>query len=673
MPARDYYHAYAGKLGKSEIVEKHFIGYNGYCSQVKREQITIVRQGKGEGNYALIALDSIPPKYLKQIYEKYPNPEQMARTNPLLELLHVDYKAVQFFTDFRYEDGSPIPTKKVDNITLWSNNASILNAVGELWQRHIKARRKLGKKPTPIPFFKNVAEQLKSEAVCNKMPHNLPTSNRIQKKFEAYVKNGYNSLIKQYKGNTNRIKIDDNMLHLLSCIATLPTRPYNTKVVEIYKEFMIGKIEMFDQYTGEQLMPENYLDAKGNIIEFTESAVWNRLNQPGVQVQVDKRRYGFKDFNDIHRPHRHRHLPEFSFSKISMDDRDLVFKDKTTQKRVKAYYAYDVTSGCRVGSSYSMDKNEELFLDCLRDMFVFCERYGLGTPMEVEVENHLVNKFFGDLEQMFPYLRVCVPSNSQEKRAEHFNRFVKYQIEKNNHPGIGRWWLKSKYNRISVDKIDDKFKEKMKPMDRLIAEDIQDTIEYNNSLHPNQDKYPNMTRLQVLLANVNPNLPKLDKSYLYQFIGYETKTSITRNQYVKVKYGKYQLPDPYVLEKLEANNRNVKAYYMPNEEGEITEVYLYQNGKYLTTCEKLITYNEAQAERTEVDIEAKLKQDKYVAMFDKYAKGEDLTKLEIIHKTTTIDIDSTTAEEMPDVLPEVIQQNNKVDWAKKATEDFLTY
>lgn len=669
MPAHSYYHSYDDELGKGDIVEYNYVSYAAYKKQLQRGQLNVVRHGKGEGNYALIELASIPLKYRKLIDADYPEPEKMAMQNPLRDSIRTDGAALNYYTDYRYPDGSPIPTDRVDNIRLWTNNASILNAVDAHYRQHVSARAKQGKRPNKVAFFTNVANVLKSD-ILSQWPNNLPTNRaRLQEKFFQYRDISYAAFIKKLKGNKNAEIIDSRLLSLLQFIATMPTRPYNTKVVEVYKDFMAGKIELYDKKTGEEFLPEDYLDKNGEVKEFTESAVWNKLNQPANQVRIDKLRLGGKDFNDTQRPHRHRHSPFFSFSKISMDDRDLVWKDSNTKKRVKAYYAYDVASGCRVGSAYSMDKDEALFLDCLRDMFVFIDRNGFGIPLEVEVENHLVNKFFGDLEAMFPYLTICAPGNSQEKRAEHFNRYVKYQVEKNNHPGIGRWWLKSKYNRVPMDRVDDGFKQRMKPMDALIADDILDTIEYNNSLHPKQDLYPEMTRMQVLIENLNPDLPKLNKQFIYRYIGYETPTSIQRNQYVSVQKMKYMLPHPNVLEMLAPNNREVMAYWVPDSDGAINEVYLYQNGQFICTCERLETYNEAKAERTDKDVLAKAKQDEYVAEFDKYVNGatKEFAKLEIIKKQTA----PTKPARIIEPKPEPVEADPVTDYARKAIDDFF--
>ena len=674
FPANLYYHEYGNGSGKGEVIRENYISYSAYCQQVSRGTLNIVRPGKGEGNYALIELSTIPKKYRGRIEEDYPEPEKEAKERPFVEQIVKDEKAFAFFSSYRYSDGTNLNSHKTDNITRLGNAASILNTIALEYKEHASERAKGGKKPLNTVFFENMASIIRnSEAIERRYPHNLPlNSRRLREKFENYRASSYDGLIKRYHGMKNATKIDDNLLRLLSYIAGMPTRPYNSKVVEYYREFMEGRLELIDEKTGEMFMPADYLDDDGNIIEFTEEAVWYRLNQPGLQVRLDKKRLGFKDYNDTHRPHRHRHLPEFSFSKISLDDRDLIWKDRTTKKRVKAYYAYDVTSGCRVGSAYSDDKNEELFLDCLRDMFVFVERNGFGMPLEVEVEHHLVNKFFDDLKHMFPILTICAPSNSQEKRAEHFNRAVKYSVEKNNHPGVGRWWLKSKYNRISVDKVDDEFKQTMKDRDVMIVEDIQDTLEYNNQKHPNQKKYPGMTRMQVLRANINPDLPRLNKSLIYRYIGFETKDiSIHRNQFLNVQYEKYMLPNPRVLELLRPNNRTVDAYWIPDENGSINEVYVYQNGEYICTCDKLIEYNEAKAERTEVDEAAKLKQDKYVAMFDKYVKDGvvDFPKLHV----SKVNNDPVPEPEIIDIeqQPEPAKEQTAVNYAEKALSDFF--
>jgi len=673
IPANEYYHQYDGKKpGKGKVVKENYVPYGTYLRQ-SQAKLRIVRKGGGKANPALIDFESIPMETRMKVRKDNPKAEKEASEKPLYTLVKKDYKAVQFYIDFRFPDGSEISTERKDNILLWSNNAAIMNALVDMYRDHVKARAKLGKGPLKKDFFTNAASALYSEKLNEEFPNNLPRNQvRLQQKFELYKDIQYMAFVKNNESKNNAIKINAKIFNLLQILSTLPTRPYNTTVNEMYIKFMQGRLEVVNAKTGEQYLPQDYLNEKGDIVTFTDQAINQRLNKPGTQVIIDKKRMGAKDFNDLHRPHHHRHSPELSFSKISLDDRDLVWKDSDSEKRVKAYYAYDVASGCRVGSSYSMTKDETLFLDCLRDMFVFIDRHSFGIPLEVEVEHHLVNKFFDDLAIMFPYLTICAAGNSQQKRAEHFNRAVKYQVEKNNHPGIGRWWLKSKYNRVSLERVGDDFKMQMKPVDRLIADDILDTIEYNYSLHKNQKKYPGMTRMDVLLENLNPALPKFNKQYIYRYIGFKQVTTITRSQYIQVQYAKYGLPSPAVLDKLASNNREVEAYYMPDEEGSIPEVYLYQNDKFICTCARIETYNEAKAEFTELDEKAMVEQAKYIAKFDKFVKDgvAELPQVEVMKPNKNFD-QVPAAEVMTEARREVKVKPASTDYSQKAIDDYF--
>ena len=57
----------------------------------------------------------------------------------------------------------------------------------------------------------------------------------------------------------------------------------------------------------------------------------------------------------------------------------------------------------------------------------------------------------------------------------------------------------------------------------------------------------------------------------------------------------------YIIEKLEPRNYKVDAYYLPDADGTINEVYIYQNGRYIATCKPVARYNENTAEQTEYD------------------------------------------------------------------------
>ena len=160
-----------------------------------------------------------------------------------------------------------------------------------------------------------------------------------------------------------------------------------------------------------------------------------------------------------------------------------------------------------------------------------------------------------------------------------------------------------------------------------MADDRRDCDEWNHSLHPNQKKYPGMTRWDVLVAKINPTLRPYDSLTLARYIGEKVETSIRRNSTVRVAYADWWISGPEVLEELEPNNRKVTAYYLPDEEGKPTDVYLFQGDRYIDKVRPVNTYNRVMAEQTDEDVANYIEQQKYVSHFNKYLRDNAITKI----------------------------------------------
>lgn len=564
-------------------------------------------------NTALYEFNALRHDVKNELILKLGDPEEQAKKKPFKDSVKPDPKALEFFTSYLLTDGRKLPEK---NIKEYCNDAAILNALITVWDKMLSRRAAMS--GTMKKFFTIALKAVND--VRNEYPCTLPNSEkRLKDRFNAYKKEGYYSLISRKFCNDNSRKVSDNIENLIISLYTMPNKPYATSVHELYMQYINGEIDVCDQNTGEIFDRKDFIK-NGVPVELSESTIWNYINQAMNRAIVDSKRTGNLEFNATHRPHHHRHAPFHSFSKVSLDDRDLPRK-MHDGNRVKAYYAYDVTSGCIIGKAYSRDKDKALFLDCIRDMFRLIDNHGFGLPMEVEVEHHLVNKFTDSFMQagvLFPFVRWCNPGNSQEKRAEHFNKSKKYGTEKNNQSGVGRHYAKLEANRpkLNYGEISKSYS-----FEKLVADDLESIKEYNNQLHPQQKKYPGLTRWQVLIKKMNPELAHVDKAVLYKYIGEKTATSITRNQYCKVKYESYQLSTPDIITRLQPNNYEVDAYWLPDSEGIINEVYLYQGDNYICKCYKILRYNESTAEQTEADHEAYTDQAKYVSKFDATIKS----------------------------------------------------
>ena len=634
----------------SELIGAGIVTESYYKQLNARKQVNVIRRAC-RNTPALIAVDSLPKRYRDRMIEVLGNPKDVAPRQTFEDRVIPDPSAMQFFSGYRTISGKQLPDEKIRE---YCQNAAVLNALQSALSEKKSVFSNRGTK-----IWDTAAQtlgQLKA-----KLGHTLPENPiRLKDKYRNYIKEGYSTLVSGKFCNKNSRKVNDRIEHIILSLYTMKNKPYATSTHEMYLQFLAGMITVADYQTGEIFDRNDFYDQKGNPIVISESTVWNIVNDPKNRAIVDKIRMGSLDYESIHRPHHHRKSPEYSFSKISMDDRDLPRK-MADGNRVKAYYAYDVTSGCVIGRSYSRKKTTGLFIDCMRDMFRFINSYKIGMPMEVEVEHHIVNQFADDIMRagiLFPFVRWCNPGNSQEKRAEHFNKAKKYGYEKRYQEGIGRFYSKLEANRPKVDKIFDEdnnnYKEKTFTFEELVADDLDVIEKYNNDLHRDQKKYPGKTRLQVMLEHKNPNMAEIDQVMLTRYLGECTRTSVRRSMYVRVQYQDYQLSSPEVLDNLNPNNYEVEAYYMPGDD--IQNVYIFQDGVYIDSCHLIEDYNEATAEQTEADHKSYTDQAKYVSRFDKMVKDgkNGLSKITVIPnvppeietvKATPSPIDQETKEE----------------------------
>ncbi|MCH3995036.1 MAG: hypothetical protein LKE54_08320 [Prevotella sp.] len=616
-----------------------------YKQLSSRKKINVVRPGKGLGNYALVELATLPQRFKDHIKLKYGDMKSDILKDWLSSHFCIDSKARSWYTRFRFENSSSLPPEKINEYTI---NASVLQAVlGLMNDTKIIRKAMQGNKV-------NWGEMVGAISYYQtEFGHTLPLSpNRFQRKVEEFKSVGYECLISRKFSNQNKRKVSVMVEQLVLSLSVLATNPYTTVVAEMYNDFVLGKIEVADPETGECFDPEDFKNKKGDPIVLSEKTIYNILNNPKNKALRAKMMQDSWEFNNNYRPYHLRHSGQFSLSKISLDDRDLP-RPMHDGNRVKAYYAYDVTSGCVVGYAYNKLKVAELFLDCMRNMFQTLDRNGMYMPAELEVEHHLVDNFGDGLMKagvVFPLIRWCNPGNSKEKRAEHFNRAKKYGVEKNLQQNIGRWYARLESNRSNrtkvYDEYNDTYKEKSYSYDELVSDDIRAIDEYNHMKHPNQKLYPGMTRWDVLCKMQNPDLQPWDKPYLYRYIGEWTDTSIRQNTYCTVQYKQYRLPSPEDIAKLAPHNLKVRAFYLPDIDGNINEVYIWQDDKFIATCGLIERYNEATAEQTEADREAYTEQAKYVSQFDKMIKDGKIKRVAVSPKAESHEISKLEAKEV---------------------------
>ena len=638
---------YEGRLciPAKELVERGLVSEANYKKMAIRKKFDVARTARGLGNYALVAVDTLPAAMKEAVKRAYPNLRIVRLVNWVRENYDYDQRAYAFFSD-PAQCGVELPRRHVREYTV---NAGVISAAVALYNS-AKAQHTVMGEAYDWDMMAEAIDVLKQE-----YGHTLPTSTlRFRKKVAEFKKKGYACLISGKFGNQSARKVDHRTERLILGLAVLPNKPFNSNVHDMYLSFVCGELEVYDPETGELFCPDDFTLKNGEPKTLSEGTINNVLNAPKNKLMVEHALSTYTTFMHEQMPHMHRHSGRFSLSQITMDDVDLTRKLKDTKQRVHAYYAYDVVSQCVLGASYGRKKDESLVVDCFRNMFRTIARHGWGIPAGIEVENHLMSQYrdgFLRAGEVFPFVHFCAPQNSQEKYAEPLNGAKKRSIIHKNHTGIGRFYGKGKW-RQEYKKVSDEWNDTYEDREyftweELVADDRADSAEWNNTLHPDQKRYLGMTRWQVLVANVNPTLLPYDARMLARHIGAAVETSVRRNSTVRVAHEDWWLSSTTALERLAPNNYKVTAYYLPDEEGQPTDVYLYQGDRYIDKVERVETFNRVMAEQTDEDVVKFIEQQKKVAGFRKYVTDNAIQRVGVMKTKVELTIEDGEDLEVP--------------------------
>ena len=592
----------------------------------------------GNGRTALIEYASIPERFKEKIIEKIGDPTQFVKYRHFRALLVPDRKAISFFSEYRLENNRILPTEKAKE---YCNNAMFLNAIGEM-QRNMSAKRKaLGGQKTGIwQSLSNVINDLRGE-----YEHTLPGNPlRLKEKFRQYKDEGYDSLVHSNFGNQNSRKVNDEISKLLLSLSAMTNNPFVEHVHEMYMRFHAGDLLVVNTKTAEQYNRFDFYK-DGKPIMISTATVWNVLRNPANEGLVNKSRLSASDYSMTQMPYARRSKPQYSLSKITMDDRTLPRKaaDGTW---VNAYYAMDVMSEVYLAYVYAFhDPDTGMIMDCFRHLYKNIDDNKLMWPAEVEVENHLMKQLKPILNNSFDIVRFCNPKNSREKRAEHLIRIKKYTDEKKHQSGIGRWYGKGAYKsnedlQIKISK------------EQAVADDIESINRHNNALHPDQKRFPGQSRWQVLVNNMHPDLSRPQKFRIFKEIGFKIETSVQNKDSVRVQYEEYWI-DQSILQRLKPNNYNVDAYFIPDITGQINEVFLYQEDEFLCKSDKIQRYNESLFEQTEKDKEIMLIHQK------RQAKRRKQVKDGVLGKISKVEVLLNDMDRFESMVPEIVENQEK--------------
>lgn len=532
--------------------------------------------------------------------------------------LRVDATAQAYYANYMSGGGIRLCATSVRKYTA---RASLFEAMRRGWDAELQWMAAQGRRLGKYEWLQSMlawqqAESTRPESLLFGVKPYLNVRG-LEAAYSAYLKSGYASLIHAGAGNDNARKVDDRTRGLLLALHRTKDKPFVGTVHERFNRFVNGQHQLCDKQTGEVFAPSEFV-RHGKPLKLSYSTVWNYLKQAMGYTSIYRERNGQFDYQNALRPKHHRKAGEFSLSKISMDDVALSRKATIGGKEVWVYkyIAVDVVSGYYFRPAYVIGKpSERTVYEAFRNMFCELNEMGLPMPAELEVEHHLMSQIPW-LDEAFRFVRFC--QSPTEKRAEHAIRALKWGTAHEMGHTRGRWYAKHEAYRAVRTKVNGDYVEPTSTVEAIIADDLADIAAHNAALHPKQNTFKGMSREQVLRKRYNPELKTIDLGYLLQYIGNRTETSLRNNDYCAVANQEFEIADFGMLKRLKPNDMSLTAYWLPENDGRVDRVYLYQGETYIGEANNRAqwAYNECAVERTEADEAAMLHQHKRLAKFD---------------------------------------------------------
>lgn len=164
-----------------ELIDGGIVTEGNYKNWLRRDKVIVLRQGKGLGNSAMIAVDSLPEPYREKVEEIFGGPK--ARIREWVKWNYtIDEGATKNFFDPE-KCGVELTDERAKE---YVTNASVLNTCIRLYE-DAKARHRLMGKKYDWSMMASVIATLREE-----FGHTLPTSiQRFQKKVSEYRLDSY--------------------------------------------------------------------------------------------------------------------------------------------------------------------------------------------------------------------------------------------------------------------------------------------------------------------------------------------------------------------------------------------------------------------------------------------------------------------------------------------------
>jgi hypothetical protein len=571
--------------------------------------ITTLQRGGGLNHKSLILFDSLPAN----IREKLDDPRRAA--HPLDQFFAVDFMAIDWYNDYRLDDGSSLSDEAKDK---YIANASLLNACKMLKEARERQRISQGGSTRGVlqtiweDSVSFIPEMRKRYALEASLPGAYP---RWVETYNRFHQQSYISLVSKKHGNANASKSSNELVKLLNdMFAGQSNKPTFAEISRQYEAFITGYLEVINGETGEMYSPVGYP-------ALSRSTIYNYLNEYESRIGTFAKRSGDRQkLMGASIPYHSLLHPEWAGSIISIDDRQPPFEYAKGQ-RMWFYNGIDLGSEAFTCWVYGKTK-EGIILEFYRQMIRNYAEWGFQLPAELECESSL-NSSFADTflrpGYMFQHVRIEA-NNARGKRIEAYYNPLRYQLEKKHAEWLARPFALSESNQAGPEKTESI------PYDKLADQCLGDIETWNNMPH---SIYKDKTRWEVFCERQNPNLKPTNYKSFLRHLGHKTQAKVKAGL-MKFQYREWVLGDDsqvFTGERLInlmkiVEGEQVDIYYLDDNHGGILKALIYLQDTYVCEAIAKPVYHRATIEMTEADYEAREIMSKYAVTIESFQRRQ---------------------------------------------------
>lgn len=613
---------------KEELIPDFFPSWEALKKKLTRDSrktygIRRAREGKGLGNNVLIAYDTLPKEWRKQLGD----PRKVDCT--LERYFWEDTEAVTYFREICPGKYGTIDVERQKEYVL---DASVLKAAIRWRSDHYEECIKLNQSVKNT--YKTLSEVVNNfniwRGIKNQSQFKLPTNPiSLKRKIERFEAEGYASLLKGYDNNNRGKAAEQTRVLLESMFAHQTFKPSPAEVSRQLAGFLSGYVEVISNETGEVFDPKSFN-------KISQRSITMFLNSWDSSLATSRKRMGNRQIRlTNYVPFEKLEHPKFAGSIISVDDRQPPFEYKKGT-RMWFYLGVDLGSEAITTWVYGTTK-EGIIQDFYRQMVRNYAEWGLPLPAEIECESNLNADYrdgFLQAGNMFQDVRIEANS-ARSKRCEAYWKPIRYQLEKKH---IG--WIARPFARNEANQISTKTKE-IVPYDKLVEQSLRD-IEICNNMECTI--YPGKTRWEVFLEKQNPdnNRPINYRSILLT-LGYKTKSSCSMAGQIRFRSTIFMLADGGELvtgNKLigymqVVAGKDIDIYWLDGNDGECLAAIVCLKDTTRVICEIIEQPSTARAKIEETPQQAKNRE--LVARYRSTLEGYSQRRYHAIEKVTVLD------------------------------------